>query len=93
MEFSTLRQALRQACEFPVDQPTLIEIVGDVQIESPTGESVRVETLLRRTDESTYRSVHGVETSVAGTLDGSFVGRPQYDDRAHNPTRSSDLSF
>ena len=93
MEFSALRRSLRQTCEFPVDQSDLVEQLGDFQMESSTGETVRMETLLRRTDESEYQSARGVETTVVGMLNGSFVGRRRYDDRAHNPVRSTALSF
>jgi len=93
MEFSKLHHALRQACEYPVEQSDIVERFGDFEMESPTGETVRIETLLQRTDESVDRSAHGVETSVAATLPGSFVGRRSYDDRSHNPMRSTKLSF
>lgn len=93
MEFSKVRSTLEQTCQFPVDQSSLLNEVGDVEFESPTGESVRLETLLRRSDESVYRSPRAVETTLAATLDDSFVGRGQYDDRSHNPVRSQDVSF
>lgn len=81
MDFSEVRTHLHEECDFPVEHETLVAEVGDVELETTTAESETIGTVLTRTDETTYRSVDDVYTSLLGTLGESYVGRKYYDDR------------
>lgn len=81
MDFSEVRTHLHEEYDFPVEHETLVAEVGHVELETRTAESETIRTVLARTDETTYRSVDDVYTSLLGTLGESYIGRKHYDDR------------
>lgn len=98
MRYSEIRQLFEQACEFPVEHETVVERYGEVELRTPTGDSVTVRDVLAVTDETTYRSPESLYTTLLGALDEAFVGRKYYDDRGgeqhgHRDVRGRTLSF
>lgn len=81
MDFETLRDRLETACEYPVDQDQLLDEVGSVEVESGSESTETVQTVLQRTDETTYQSPSDVYNAIRGSLEASYVGRRGYDDR------------
>lgn len=84
MDFSKVRETLGQECNFPVDQETLVEQVGDTKLEALEAQATEAETIatvLDRTEESTYQSVDDAYHAIIGTVTDAYIGRKHYDDR------------
>ncbi|MFB6104348.1 MAG: hypothetical protein ABEJ57_04590 [Halobacteriaceae archaeon] len=82
MDLSAVRDHIADRCEFPIEQDTLVDRVGDVRIDAPTTATASLETVLERSSETRYRSVDAVYTTVVGNVGEAFVGPKNYDDRA-----------
>jgi hypothetical protein len=81
MRVTETRQLFEQACEYPVDHETLIENVGTVPLEAPTGDRTAMSTIFARSGQTTYHSADEAFQALVGNVDDSFVGRKYYDDR------------
>lgn len=97
MDFSKVRETLDQECNFPVDQETLVEQVGDTKLEALEAQATEAETIatvLNRTEESTYQSVEEVYQAIMGSVTDAYIGRKYYDDRggARRPARERGVS-
>lgn len=98
MRYSETLQLFEQAFDFPADQRTVDEQLGDVELTAPTGDVVSVRDVLERTSETTYDSPEGLYTSLIGNLEDGFIGRKYYDDRSGTQSgiedaRGSDVSL
>jgi len=81
MRVTETREMFEQACEYPVDRETLVERVGTVSLEAPTGDRTAVETIFARSGETSYQSAEEAFQALVGNVDDAFVGRKYYDDR------------
>lgn len=84
MDFSQVRELLDQECTFPVDQETLVQQLGDIEldaVEAQPTDAETIETVLSRTGESTYQSVNDAYHAIIGTVTDTYIGRKYYDDR------------
>jgi hypothetical protein len=88
-----VREPLTRECSFPADRETVAEAVGEVEIAASDGESVTVETVLARSEETSFASPTELHTTILANLDDDHVGRTEYDDRSANPTREENRSF
>jgi len=93
MRPSDVRELVEGEVGFPVTRETLVNQVGDRTIESPDGGSTSIEAVLRRAEESEYRSAEEVYETILANLGEEYVGRKHYDDRGRNYSRSEDESF
>jgi hypothetical protein len=85
MDFSQVRELLDQECNFPIDQETLVQQVGDTELdalEAQATEAETVATVLSRTEESTYQTADDAYHAIIGTVNDAYIGRKHYDDRA-----------
>ncbi|WP_123535757.1 DUF5789 family protein [Halosimplex salinum] len=91
MRITETRKLFTESCEYPTDAAAVTDAFGDVEIEAPTGDTTTVETVLARSNETTYRSADAVYTAMMSNVDETFIGRKYYDDRGDNqphPNRS-----
>jgi hypothetical protein len=91
MDFSQVREFLDQECNFPINQETLVEEVGDAELdalEARATEAETIATVLGRTEKSTYQSADDAYHAIIGAVDDAYIGRKHYDDRGgvHRPT-------
>lgn len=94
MDFSQVREFLDQECNFPIEQETLVQRMGDAELDALEAEATEAETIatvLGRTGESTYRTADDAYHAIIGTVDDAYIGRKHYDDRGgvHRPTEES----
>lgn len=82
MNFDDVRDRLDQEFEFPVDHAELIAQVGDIELDGSSGEAETVETVLDRTQMSSYESATDVYELLIGTVTDGYIGRKYYDDRS-----------
>lgn len=80
-------------CEFPVARERLIEVVGDRQLEAPTGETESIGDVLARGDVATVGSHDEAYAHLVGNVSEAHVGRKYYDDRSVNVHRFDAVSF
>ena len=79
---------------FPVQQETVIEELGDAEIDPPTGEPETVGEILGRDEARKYRSADELYDSLVGFVGDQYVGRKFYDDRGSNAAiDSEEVSF
>lgn len=82
MRYSETHQLFDQACTFPADHDVVVEQLGDVTLTTPGGDTFTVREILEVTDETRYRSVDDLYTSLLRNLDEEFIGIKYYDDRS-----------
>lgn len=82
MDFHEVRDHLDQEFEFPVDHAVIVEEVGDTELDGSPAELETVETVLNRTEKTTYESAEGVHDILIGTVADGYIGRKYYDDRS-----------
>ncbi|QWC19651.1 hypothetical protein [Halorubrum sp. 2020YC2] len=98
MEYSDTERVVEQSLEFPVTRDAVIEQIGTVEIESPSGDFVTIREVLDPVDEEGYLSSDALYATIVGNLDETFIGRKYYDDRGSVPLGTGadddpDLSF
>lgn len=81
MDISDVRDHLEQECDFPVDQETLVEQLGDIDLEPTTTSPETIATVLDRTETNSYQTADDVYTALIGNVDDGYIGRKHYDDR------------
>jgi hypothetical protein len=84
MNITKVRETLDQEYNFPIDQETLVEQVGDTKLEALEAQATETETIatvLARTEESTFQSVDDAYHAIIGAITDAYIGRKYYDDR------------
>ncbi|MFP9060185.1 hypothetical protein ACLI4R_06590 [Natrialbaceae archaeon A-chndr2] len=81
IEFGALRTTFQDSARaFPLDQETLLEHHGDIELELGS-ETVRLETLLEPVNEDEYESYAELEATALGMVGEEAIGRKEYSDR------------
>lgn len=93
MDFHDVRDHLDQQFEFPVDHAVLVEQVGDVELDGSSTDPETVETVLGRTEKSSYGSAEDVHDLLIGTVTDEYIGRKFYDDRSGSGDSTGDRSI
>ncbi|QLC34881.1 hypothetical protein EFA46_011515 (plasmid) [Halarchaeum sp. CBA1220] len=93
LEPADVYERVAESCHFPAERATVVEAVGDVEVAADDGASVSLESVLARTDESSFASARDLHHAVLANLGEEHVGRIDYDDRSSNPARDSQESF
>lgn len=81
MEYSDTEQIVDESLEFPVAHTAVIELIGTIEITSPSGDSVTIQEILDPVKEEIYLTSDALYTSIIGNLGETFIGRKYYDDR------------
>lgn len=84
MRLSEARDLFASRFEFPVEREAVLEQVGDVEIEAPTGDAERIGTVLGRTEQATFASSEELQDLLITFVSDQYVGRKFYDDRGAN---------
>ena len=87
---SAARDLFEAELTFPADAATVVETVGDRELDAPGGPSVSVESVLARTDEPRFRTAAELHETVLANLGEDYVGRKKYDDRSSNHVRDDE---
>ena len=90
---SDTRELFARECSFPTEREAVIDAVGDVVIASPNGDPTDLETVLERSEETSYGSVGELHSTVMANLGEGHVGRKHYDDRSSARRQETELSF
>lgn len=84
MRMTELRDGIAGDIEFPANRATVVERIGDRELEAPDGQSETVREVLDRAGVHSFVSVDDVYQSIVGNLSDAYIGRKRYDDRGHN---------
>lgn len=84
MRLSNARDRFGGELTFPVERGTVLETLGDVEIEGLTDDPETVGDVLDRTDAEEFHSADDLYDTVIGTIKSEYVGRRFYDDRGSN---------
>lgn len=84
MRLSNARDRFVSEFTFPVERESVLETLGDVEIDGPTNEPETVGEILERTDMDSFHSADELYDSIIGSIGSDYVGRRFYDDRGSN---------
>lgn len=101
MQIQQLRSHLDEELSYPIDQETVVERIGSIEIEAPDREdSETLATIVDSLGRETYGSADELYNTIVGNLNEEHIGRKFYDDRgqqsAHDsegPDDKRDVSF
>lgn len=84
MRLSDARDRFVSEFTFPVERETVLEVLGDVELDGPTDDPDTIGEILDRTEETTFHSPDDLYDTIIGALGSEYVGRRFYDDRGSN---------
>ena len=87
------RDLFSRELEFPVTCERVVDSVGDVELESPSGSAERIGTVLDRCDAEEFASPDELYGALVTFVGEAYVGRKGYDDRSSTTTREDEVSF
>jgi hypothetical protein len=98
MHYSELEPLFEESVAFPIAQRSVIDQLGEIEITTPTGDTVTLAKVLLQMEDCQYHSAQMLYNTVIGNLDDAFVARKYYDDRAGahdhvDPRRSAQKSL
>jgi hypothetical protein len=94
MRLSETRDRFVSELTFPVQRTTVIDRLGDLEIDPPTGEPETIGEVLDRTDAAAFRSPDELYDALVTFVGDQYVGRKFYDDRGSNMGMDSEeVSF
>ena len=101
MKIRHVLEFLENELGFPIDQNSVIEQIGTIEIEAPDAqETETVSTIIGPVGQETYVSADELFTTIIGNVNDEYIGRKFYDDRGGNPsetalgpTDETDVSF
>ena len=86
MKVNELADYLEGELSYPIERTSVMEAIGDVEIESPdNGRTETIGDTLEPLNEESYSSSDELLHAIVGTLGDEYIGRKFYDDRGPNP--------
>lgn len=93
MRIAETRDLFASELDFPASRNTVVEAVGDVDLEAPYGDSESIGEVLERVEQTEYQSVDELFDLVITNVGDAFIGRKFYDDRGVNVQDHDEVSF
>ena len=90
MRLPETRDLFARELTFPTSYQTVIEAIGDQELQAPTGQSETIEEVLDRTSNEQYRSADELYDALMTFVSDEFIGRKFYDDRGTTPKDGDD---
>lgn len=84
MRLTDARDRFVSEFTFPVERETVLDELGDVEIDGPTDDPETVEEVLERSGVESFRSADDLYDTIIGSIGSEYVGRRFYDDRGPN---------
>jgi hypothetical protein len=81
MRLPEARDLFARELQFPVRCETVVETIGDTELEAPNGASETVEEVLDRCPEEEFGSADGLYDALITFVSDAYIGRKFYDDR------------
>jgi len=94
MRLSETRDRFASELTFPVEHETVLDSLGNVELDAPYGESESVSDVLERAGETEYESADELYDTLVTFVGDAYIGRKFYDDRGSNTEiDSEEVSF
>ena len=94
MRLSETRDLFISELAFPVERQSVIDQLGDNQIDPPTGEAETIGEIIERSDADSFRTPDELYDTLVSFVGEQYVGRKFYDDRGPNTAiDSEEVSF
>jgi hypothetical protein len=87
------RDLFSRELEFPTTCETVVDSVGEVELESPSGSAERIGTVLDRCETEEFDSPDELYGALVTFVGEAYVGRKGYDDRGSTVARDEEVSF
>lgn len=81
MRLSETRDLFARRLNFPVTRETVVEQVGNTELDAPLGETVTIEEVITRCDTDDFASADRLYDTMMNFVGESFIGQKYYDDR------------
>jgi hypothetical protein len=82
MEIQHLRDHFEDELDFPTDLETVLEVVGETEIEAPDrDDSMTIANILGHLDEGSYETASALRKTIVTNVPSEYVGRENYSDR------------
>ncbi|WP_135304420.1 DUF5789 family protein [Haloarcula amylovorans] len=86
IEESEAQELFEEELDFPTDTETVVETVGDREIETQGGDNDTIGEVVKRSDTDEFESANELHTTMMNFLDADHVGRENYSDRSDEST-------
>lgn len=91
MKIENLPGYFDEQLTYPADRATVIERLGEVEVEAPDqDDSETISTIIRPLSDETYGSADELYTTIIGNLNEEYIGRKFYDDRGQQTVDTSE---
>jgi len=90
IEASEARELFEQELNYPVERDTVVETVGEREIEAQGGDDDTIEEIIESGDTAEFESAEALHTTMMNYLDTDHVGREGYSDRSTESTPDDD---
>ncbi|MBX0294784.1 hypothetical protein [Haloarcula nitratireducens] len=87
---SEAQELFEEELDPPVDRETVIEQVGDREIETQGGENDTIGEILERSETEEFETADDIHTTMMNYLDADHVGRENYSDRSDSQNMPDD---
>ena len=81
MRLPEVRDLFARELTFPVRSATVVESLGDRELEAPNGGSETIGEVLERCPEEEFESADSLYDALVTFVSDAFIGRKFYDDR------------
>jgi hypothetical protein len=86
MRLPEVRDVFARELTFPVRCETVVESLGDRELEAPNGGIETIAEVLERCPEEEFDSADGLYDALVTFVSDAFIGRKFYDDRGGQAT-------
>lgn len=81
MRLPETRDLFARKLQFPTTRATVLESVGDIELNAPTGENRTIGEVIERSETEEFDSADSLYGTLMTFVGEEFIGRKYYDDR------------
>jgi hypothetical protein len=81
MRLPETRDLFAREIDFPATKESVVNAVGDTDLDAPSGQTEAIADVLKRTETEDFRSSDELYDTLVTFVSDAFIGRKFYDDR------------
>ncbi|MDY6819058.1 MAG: hypothetical protein SVG88_10395 [Halobacteriales archaeon] len=90
MRLTETRDLFIDRLEFPTNSPEVLDAVGEIKLDAPTGDPECIAEVLDRAEETEFASADELYDTLIAHLNDQYIGRKYYDDRSSQQAIDND---
>lgn len=90
MRLPETRDLFIRELEFPASCETVIELIGEQELEAPNGDDESIEAILGRSGVEQFTHADELYDTLLTCVGDAFIGRKYYDDRSGISSNTDD---